>query len=467
MNGALQVYSIELLLFYVLALGIVLLPLRWSILCLLLAGCVEVVPPGFVAVTSVGWENAIGRLILPILLLLRLTRFRLPKMRWSFPAKAWAVLVLYAAISTFWSPFKLSGLKMAAYLAAWFVLYLVFDLAWRRHLLDQALVITAVWGSLALAFLQTYVMGNPLFGTEGRLGEFASAQFAPFTGPQSFGPFLACLVALLLFSKERRPFRSVSIGACLFALVLVGSRYSLIETGIVVLSWCLLRLGAVRKGGRLQVGRVLPISLLAIILFLGLRAVMAWAMPGSRVNQLLEVGSKPDVAEAGTFGWRLVRYERALSELSRRSLAGLAFGSGSSSGAEVAMADERVFVEDVDPNRAMHDEFLRTEYEWGFIGLGLGLALLVYATRELWVRAFHFRSLAGFAALAIIPGIFLALLVENPLAGPGTAESLGYVLILTYGFTGGRQISARSQSQHGRESSNRRADPAIRPGRTC
>ena len=439
MGWSLQIYWVELLLFYALALGIVLLPLRWSLLCLLLAGCVEVIPPGFVATTSIGWENMTERLLLPSLLLLRLTRFRLPRIRWGFSSKAWATLVLYAAISILWSPFRLSGLKMVAYLAAWFVFYLVFNLAWRRGLLHQGIVIAALWGSLALAGLQTYVLGNPLWGMESRAGEFASAQFAPFTGPQSFGPFLTCLLALLLFSRERRVFRSTSIGACLFALVLVGSRYSLIEAGIVVLAWCLIWARVVRRKAGLRLAPLLGILLLIVPLFLGLRATMEWAMPESRVNQLLELESTPEVAEVGTFGWRLLLYHGVLTGLSNRSLAGLAFGSGTSSGGEIATGEQRALFEDVDPNRTIHDEFLRAEYEWGFIGLGLGVGLLIYASRALWARAFRLRSIAGYAALAIMPGILLALLIENPLAGPGSAESLGYLLVLSYGFTLGRR----------------------------
>jgi hypothetical protein len=132
-----------------------------------------------------------------------------------------------------------------------------------------------------------------------------------------------------------------------------------------------------------------------------------------------------------------------LEGLSARSIAGLTFGSGTSSGAEVATVDLWGSLESVDPNRTIHDEFLRAEYEWGIIGLGLGLILLVYVVRTLWVRAFRWQSLAAFAALAMMPGILLALLVENPLAGPGSAEGLGYLLVLTYGFALGRGAYAR------------------------
>lgn len=436
MQAASQVYLIELLLFYVLAFGILFLPIRWSLLCLLLAGNVAVNPSSFVSASSVSWQNAVETLVLPAFLLLRLTRFRLPKIAWTFPSKAWAVLVFYAAVSVFWSPFKLSGLKMVAYLAAWFVLYLVFDLCWQSRLLDQKLVVAALWGGLALACLQTYVLGNPLYGAQDHPGQFVSAQFAPFRGPQFFGPFLACLLSLLLFSRERHAFRLVSIVACLYAIVLVGSRYALIEAGIVTFVWWLLKAKAVRAKGTVRLGRVLPILLFVVVLFVGFRAAIGWAMPKSRVNQLLELGSNPQVVEEGDFGWRLLVYGRVMRALTSRSLGQLAIGSGTSSGGEVAIKDLNVPLEegDMDPNRTIHDEFLRAEYEWGVVGLGIGFGLLIYTLRELRRRAFLLRSLASFAALSILPGIVLALLVENPLAGPSSSEGLGYLLVLTYGF---------------------------------
>jgi hypothetical protein len=438
-----EVYVVELLLFSVLAFGIILLPPRWSLLCLLLAGCVEVVPPGFDASASVSLGNAIGRLLLPILLLLRFTGFRLPKIRWSFLSVIWCALTAYAAVATLWSPFKLSGLKMAAYLSSWFVLYLVFDIGWRRRWLDQELIMAALWGSLTLAFFQTVVLGNPLFNGN-RAGDFASAQFSPFTGPQSFGPFLACLLTLLLFSDQKSVLRSLSIGACLLALIEVGSRYALIEAGVVTLIWSLLVAAGVRTKGRVQLKSVLALLVLAVIALISFRAVVAWIAPESRVNQLFEIADDPDVAVAGTFGWRLLIYDRVLTALSYRSPQELAFGSGTSSGGEIPQELDTDNA-DLDPNRNIHDEFLRAEYEWGLIGLGLGICMILATTGKLWVKALRLRSLNGFAALAIMPGILLALLIENPLAGPGTAESLGYLLVLSYGFALQQRVFAERE----------------------
>lgn len=425
-----DVYAIELLLFYLLALGALFLPLRWGVFCMLVAGSVEVVRSGFIPTASVGWRNGVETLVIPAVLLLRMTNFRIPRIRWGFSAKVWTALVLYATVSILWSPFKLSGVKMVGFLLAWPLLYILFHLAWKRGFIDQNLIIAALWATLVLACVQTYFLGNPLAGT--------SNQFVPFTSPNSFGPFLVCILALLLFSRKRNRFWLLSVGVCLPALVLVGSRYSLIAAAVLLFIWWLLSRGAVQKTGGIRLAPVLLALALAVLVFSGFRDLMARAMPQSRINQLLDLTSKPQLADTGTFAFRLLMYQRVLSKLSQRSLLALTFGSGTSSGAEVAFAWQREYVgytQGVDPNRTIHDEFLRATYEWGLIGLALGLALTVHVLKALWDRAIRWKSLAGFAALAILPGVFLALLVGNPLAGPGYAQGIGYLLVLSYGFS--------------------------------
>lgn len=451
-----NVYVVELTLFYLLALGVIFLPLRWALLCLVVAGSVEVIRPGFVSTASVGWRNGVETLVLPAILLLRFTKFRIPKINWGLSAKLWAALTLYATISILWSPFKLSGIKMVGFLIAWPLLYLVFYLGWKRGILEQGLAIAALWVTIGLACVQTYVMGNPLFGS--------SHQFVPFTSSNSFGPFLACILALLLFSRKRHSLWLVSVGGCLLALFLVASRSSLIAAAVILFAWWLLSRGAVRRTRGIRLAPVLLALVLAVLVFSGFRDLMAEVMPKSRINQLLNLTSKPQLAEVGTFGFRVLMYERVLSLLSQRSPRLLTFGSGTSSGGKVAFAWQKNYngyTQGVDPNRTIHDEFLRATYEWGLIGLVLGLALLAHAALALRDRAFRKRSLAGFAGLAILPCVLLAALVENPLAGPGSAEGIGFLLVLTYAFSGIRQtrVTHRPISPHGEQISSSAQSP--------
>lgn len=435
------IYGIEQILFWAFALGVLFLPPRWAVLSMLLAGNVDVIRPGFVATAGVGWQNAIETLVLPTVLLLRMTSFRVPKIKWSTPARLWAALIIYASISILWSPFKLSGAKMVAYLCAWFILFLAFYVAWRRGLIDHRVVIGALWGSLAIACFQTYVMGDPFGGRAHRLTSFA--------GPNSFAPFLTCLLALLLFSRKgSRAVRMLSVWACLIALVYSGSRYALIGAALLLFVRGVVRAGAWRRSGKLRLFPVLAGCVVTVVVLLGFRVVMAQAMPKSRINQLLDLASRPQMVDKGTFGFRLMMYANVLERLSHRSAFGWIVGTGTSSGGTVVFPASQKTYDNYptgfDPNRTIHDEILRAAFEWGIIGLGITLMLWVYALRGYWLRAVKEQSLAGFAGLSILPAIFLALLIENALSGPASAEGIGYLLVLTYGLAGGRHALARS-----------------------
>jgi hypothetical protein len=137
------------------------------------------------------------------------------------------------------------------------------------------------------------------------------------------------------------------------------------------------------------------------------------------------------IEDVGTFGWRFSLYQKTVDELVRRGLPRLLVGSGTSSGANLVL-NEGIFQEDnVDPNRAIHDEFLRAIYEWGFLGL---TAFLIF-----WVRILKldFRLVSenaspqAWAFLAISVPLLISLTVENVLAESGSSEGVGYNLVLT------------------------------------
>ena len=429
-----ETYRIAEALFWLFAAGVAFLPPRWALLSLILVANVDVMAPEFASASTMGWENAAKTVVLPALLLLRLNRFRLPRIQWTFPARGWAALVLYAAFSALWSPFKLSALKMVAYLACYFVLYLTLSLAWRKGLIDDRVILLGLWGSLALACVTTYALDGPFTTPEVR--------FTSFVGPQAFAFYLLCTLSLLLFSPKGWRFRRVSVAACLLSITLTGSRFTFLGVGLLLfVAWLRTALGARRA---LRVWPLLKASLVAgtCMLLLGLAVVRA--MPRNRLNELLDVGSSDTqtLQDIGTFGWRLMVYDDAASELSRRSLPGLIFGSGTSSGAGILLDYFGDYEEQtIDANRALHDEFIRTMYEWGFVGLFLGLILLGCLASGAWRLAILDRFVPGFAVLGIVPGALMGLLVENVLAAPSTPLGIGFLLVLTYGFSANHRLA--------------------------
>ena len=76
--------------------------------------------------------------------------------------------------------------------------------------------------------------------------------------------------------------------------------------------------------------------------------------------------------------------------------------------------------ETVDPNRLAHNELLRSVYEWGLIGAGLFVALVV-ATLKVSLRVLRgTRTREAFGLLAVVLLGTLYLLFENLFAAPAS-----------------------------------------------
>ncbi len=132
-------------LFWVFAAGVLVLPMRWSLFCFILASHMDITSVTFNSATAVGFENTIRIAGLPTLLLLRTGFTALKDMAWTLPQKIWLALIGYAAIAGFWSEFPLAAIKMVAYLVAYFVLYMIFCGAWGERWLDIGLLRLVAW----------------------------------------------------------------------------------------------------------------------------------------------------------------------------------------------------------------------------------------------------------------------------------------------------------------------------------
>jgi hypothetical protein len=155
--------------------------------------------------------------------------------------------------------------------------------------------------------------------------------------------------------------------------------------------------------------------------------------PDSRINQMLEgaftrSGSLEDV---GTFAWRFSLYQKTVAELSSRSPVKLAFGTGTSSGANLVLEEGIATEENVDPNRTFNEEFLRFLYEWGLPGLAL-LVYMLYQVGAVCFQMVRRNSREGWAFLAIFIPLLISLTVENIFADASSPGGMGYLLILTF-----------------------------------
>jgi hypothetical protein len=433
-----QVILISHVLFWTLAGAAACLPLRWSLLAFVLVTHIDVTGPTFDSATTVGFENAVKTVLLPTLLFLRFCSIRQLVRGWSWPLVLWILLIVWAAVSLLWSPFQISGLKMIGYLYAYLAACAVLLEGWKRQALSPSLLAAALWLSLILAAIQTWVLDNP-YGRS--LPGFNDDRFTSFCTPQFFAAFLLAIMSVLLVTRRLSLLsRLLHGGAGTVGLLLCGSRYVFLGAlaMAVVISFSY---GARSVSGRRQSYRMA--GGLAILLFVA--AVLGFYFeegPSSRIGELLTVlarGESP-FNSIGTLIWRKGIYEQALSRISAREPAELVFGSGTSSGASIVLGYDRRYTENhVDANRVVHNELLRSLYEWGILGFLLFVGVLVTLAWVFVRSAVIDRVYPAFAFLALFPTIFLGCLSENILAGSGSPAGIGFLISLTYGIAYSRR----------------------------
>lgn len=419
-----KVMEIPTVLFWVLTCLTVLLPVRWSVVVFLFLVQIDLSALGSFFISSFGMENAIKVIVIPTLLLLRLRK----EIHFDRLARKylilWAVFAGYACLAILWSPYKLPAMKMAGYLYAYGVLFVVFTVAWQRGWFTPRKLMFVVWCSLAGAAIQSYVLGNA-FGSDP-----FQWRFTTFSGAQSFAPFLLSLSVLLLFQRRLSFTVFMTVSGAILGLLLTGSRSAFLGLLCALLIYGLFSLN--RQGKKIHIGAIVKRAVLLAAVAAGVLIVVVHFLPDNRLNEMFSaaVERNATVEDVGTFGWRLSLYLKVLDELSHRGLAQLSVGSGTSSGAGLVL-DEGIFrEEDVDPNRAIHDEFLRALYEWGLPGL-FGLLFLLVGTLWLSLTLVREGSRYGWAFLAIFGALTLSLAFENFLADSGSPGGVGYLLVLT------------------------------------
>jgi O-Antigen ligase len=428
-----QTLLVAHVLFWLFAVGTAALPVRWSIVSYLLLVQFDLTGSAFYSSEFVGWENAVKIVLVPTLLFLRLKPIKLGDSVVAKLARVWLCFAVYAAIAVLWSPYRLSGVKMLGYLYAYSVLFLVFTAVWRTGWLTAGSLMLVLWASLLFAVIQTYALGNDYGSFSANVNGAMDFEwrFTTFTGAQSFAAFLLCFFVLLLF-RERWNFSVIlSSLAAIGGIVLTGSRSIFLG-----LAWVLL-LGSVilakRSGKPLNLGQIAKRMALSAALLLAVAAVVLHELPENRLNQMLSaaVTSDNSLQDVGTFVWRFTLYQKTLDELTHRSPKTLLVGTGTSSAADLVVETGFFNASNVDPNRALHDEFLRSTYEWGIIGLLLLLWFLFYAI-SISIRLIQrYESKEAWAFLAIAVPLLISLAIENFLADSASPGGVAYNLLLT------------------------------------
>src|SRR5579875_2475629 len=393
-------------------------PLRWSFAAFVLLAAVDF--PG--SRTSVGILNAIRGIVLPIYLLWRLRGYSGHRKIIVAPI-AWGLLTVYAGIAAGWSLFPLSALKLVGQMTGSLLICLVFVRATKAGYITAKIVLPVTIGALAIACLQNLFYPN----WTGEIGRFTG-----FTTAQAYAAFLAALFCLTLCSSSLKlPVRIALSVALTVALWMNGSRIWFV--GIIIAALVAFAASYVRIWIKIC---VIGGAFIALAVSIEQRAeVIKWideAAASNRVAAAVAAAYEGDVHSwwLGTLNFRRTVDNVALARIESFSLSELVFGRGTCNGAMITGSMFRGYAGLGDPNRMMHNEWLRVMYEWGIIGMLLWCMFLgsiaIFALQG--VR--RDKSGQARALLAYLPAFLVALAGENFLAGAGVAMTMGFLLLI-------------------------------------
>lgn len=416
---------VAMVLFWALAVLSVSLPPRYGVIAYVLLVQFDLTGLAFYADSSFGWQNAVKAIVIPAVLFVRIRPPDLLPSAARTTRNMWVLLVGYAGLSIAWSPFALSAVKMMGYFFLYSLMFLIFTHAWRHDWIRRNSLIFVASLSLALACVQTYALGN------GYGDPLVDNRFTTFSDAQSFAPFLISMVILLLLCVRRTIGVWIASGAAIIGFLLTGSRSYFIAFAWVALI-VVLAIGK-RVRNKLSLGLILKTATVGAAVIVLLAVSVFSSLPHSRLNELLDVATtrNASVEDVQTFAWRLTIWGKAIQEISNRGLRGLIVGSGTSSAATVAMETGYFEESNVDPNRCIHDEFLRSLYEWGVIGLAAFVAFLFALVRLFMKLARLTKSPRAWAAVAVAGPLLIGLLIENIMADGASPGGIGFCLVFS------------------------------------
>ena len=427
-------WSIAASIFYASVASMLVLPRRWLLVPWIATGLVDFSGRDFAAATDVGWMN-VAKIFLPLMVLaIRLgASVRASK---STPTAANVViagLFGHAALSLTWSPFLLGGIKGFVYLVL-FPTYVVLLKGIRRvGGINAHTVGLSIMVAVGIAAVQMYI-------DAGTFGSFArgATRFTAYVSPQTYA---FTLVVLALFMISKAPVvvagpTTMVIGAVLWAN---GSRTAVIW----FLVGLLVAIVVPRKRHEAHIvrGDLLParfiggvnVAVVFVTVFIVIWPWVQVSFPHNRIVQaLVALDDGNATLGLGTFWWRVGMYQTTISLLDPREWF-FWFGHGLGSGAEVAIQfDRERYAEAIDPNRVLHNEYLRITYELGVVGLIEWLTLLTIIALGCLRCSKKPDARNGRFALAVAPGVIAALAVENVLASTSSAFGIALALWLVY-----------------------------------
>lgn len=441
--------SVPVLLWAILFAAAVFAPLRWSFVAYLVLSVVDF----YSGESGVGILNTIKGLIFPLFLLWRL-RTHAGHSKMVAAPFAFLAFAGYVALCSLWSVFPLSAAKLVVQLIGSFLICMAFLRGAKAGYLTPSVVPAVAAAALAVGVIRTFFAPN---GIE-------PDRFTGYLSAQSYASFCTALFCAALCSKTIRPTMRYPICAALaIAVVLDGSRIWILGLCVSVLTTLLA--SRTRTWIKLLAGSAMVLSVAATMASSELVIkLLARESASNRIAAFItDVYQGDNQGRAlGTYNLRRKIDDRAIEMIEASSPLEILFGHGTSNGALITWS---IVPTATDPNRAVHNEWLRILYEWGVAGMLAWMTFLcsiaTYAVEG--IR----KDTAGYAQplAAYLPAFLLGLTGENILAGAGNAANLGLILLIAFASISHRE--ARRYAQF-REFVARRYGrlPHVRPLRT-
>jgi O-antigen ligase len=403
-------------------------PLRWSIVAYLLLSTIDFSQSS----ESIGMLNTAKGIILPLYLLWRLRAYGGHRKIILAPI-AWSLLVVYVAIAGFWSAFPIAALKLIGHMTGSLLICFLLIRATKAGLLNMRIAVPLAIGTLALGIICSAAESH-WAGNEGRFSSFCTAQ--------AYASFLAALYCIVLCSRTLPMFvRIATVATLAAALVLNGSRIWTI--GIVIATFVALFVSEVRPCVKIWSGG-LTIVLVAVVLGSAEAAIAVIApyAESNRIAAAIIAAYQGDTRSdgLGTYRFRRGADAKELAGIEESSPFQLLFGHGTSNGSLLVVGNR--IKPGMDPNRLMHNEWLRVMYEWGILGAALWVmfigSIAIYALDGLKGESGDYAK----PLVAYLPAFLLGLAGENILAGAGSSASVGFLLLVALASVSHRQFTS-------------------------
>ena len=389
-------------------------PLRWSIIAFLILSNID---NGSLN-ASIGILNTAKAMVLPVYLLWRFRSYSGHERISPVPV-TWGLLILYVAIASSWSLFPAYAIKLLGHMIGSLVICMMLMRATKAGYLNFQTVAIVSCGVIGMALFHWRFMHD--WGGE-------TDRFTTFSGAQAFAAFLTALYCAALFARSVKLSIRIPLSLALAASVLAnGSRLWIL--GLLLSTLAAVFVSEAKAWLKVVTLGASLIALAAVTIeFDTVMDVLAQHAGSNRIAAAVTAAYEGNFKSTGlgTYNLRHELYRRTLASIAGGSSMQVIFGHGTCNGALIAASLNK----NPDPNRAMHDEFLRAAYEWGVAGLLLWLSFLI----ALFVYALKgaSRDRLGYAKplLIYLPAFTLGLSGENIIAGAGNAVSVGLLVLI-------------------------------------